>query len=193
MPSVKSRIPWEGGGYLVRTNAAGFRSDHELTPVPCANTFCAILFGGSQTAGDGCANGDRYSDIVESLMPNIEVFNYGLPATGTDQHYLTYLDFADVDHDLLIIGLHVENIGRVAHRFYPFLDSDGKEVIYAKPYYSIEHGELVLHHVPVPKATMTKTTISADDAPYVDWVCALRRASQRCKVGTGDLVVSVGA
>jgi hypothetical protein len=192
MPSVKSRIPSETGGYLVRTNAAGFRSDREFVKERVPGTFRAILFGDSQTAGDGCSNGDRYSDIVENIMPKLEVFNYALPATGTDQHYLTYLDCADVDHDLTIVGLHVENIGRVAHRFFPFLDFDGKQVIYAKPYYSIVHGELVLHHVPVPKAPMTKTTISVDDAPHVDWgvpYAGLRNVIK--KLGMRDLMQKI--
>jgi hypothetical protein len=168
MPSVKSRIPWETGGYLVRTNAAGFRSDREFTAQRTPGTFRTILFGDSQTAGDGNSNAERYSDVVEKLVPNLEVCNYGLPATGVDQHYLTYVDCARVDHDLLIIGLHVENIGRIAHRFTPFLNEVGQEVIYAKPYFMLEHGELTLHHVPVPKAPQTMATLSPQDVPYVE-------------------------
>jgi carbamoyltransferase len=44
----------------------------------------------------------------------------------------------------------------------------GEEVIYAKPYYSVEQEELLLHHVPVPKAPMTKAAVSAEDRQYVD-------------------------
>ncbi|MEX2111871.1 MAG: SGNH/GDSL hydrolase family protein [Pirellulales bacterium] len=168
MPSVKSRIPWETGGYLVRTNAAGFRSDREFVSERTPGKFRAILFGDSQTAGDGGSNAERYSDVVEKLVPSLEVYNYGLPGTGTDQHYLTYLDCANVDHDLLVIGMHIENIGRIAHRFTPFLDEKGQEVIYAKPYFLMENGELTLHHVPVAKAPLTMSTISAEDAPYVE-------------------------
>ena len=169
MPSVKSRVPWETGGYLVRTNAAGFRSDREFTKERSPGKFRSILFGDSQTAGDGVSNGERYSDVVEKLVSNLEVFNYGLPGTGTDQHYLTYLDCADVDHDLVIIGIHVENIVRVSHRFTPFANAEGQEVIYAKPYYVIEQECLRLYHVPVPKSPLTRATISAEDAPHVDW------------------------
>jgi hypothetical protein len=188
MPSVKSRVPWESGGYLVRTNAAGFRSDREFLPRRAPGTFRAILFGDSQTAGDGVSNGERYSDHLERLVPSLEVFNYGLPGTGTDQHYLTYLDCADVEHDLVIIGMHVENIVRVSRRFTPFADADGREVIYAKPYYSLADGELVLHHVPVPKTPLSKDTISSEDAPHVDWgvpFAGLRRVVK--KPGMQDL------
>lgn len=192
MPSVKSRLTWETGGYLVQTNAAGFRSNHEFSKERQPNKFRAILFGDSQTAGDGNSNANRYSDVVESLVPDLEVFNYGLPGTGTDQHYLTYQDCADVEHDLLILGLHVENIGRVAHRFSVFAGAHGEQQIYAKPYYSLENGELKLHHIPVPKAPMTKDAMSPEDAKHVDLgvpYAALRGVVK--KLGMRDLMQKI--
>lgn len=189
MPSVKSRIPWETGGYLVRTNAAGFRSDREFVRERTPGKFRAILFGDSQTAGDGSPNSDRYSDVVERLVPSLEIFNYALPATGPDQHYLTYLDCADVQHHLVIIGLHVENIVRVTCRFRPYLDETGQEVIYAKPYFSIDDGELVLHQVPVPKSPRTRSAMSADEILYVE--SGVNMAGLRSivkKLGMRDLI-----
>jgi GDSL-like Lipase/Acylhydrolase family len=169
MPSVKSRVPHESGGYLVRTNAAGFRSDREFVKPRTPGKFRALLFGDSMTAGDGVSNARRYSDVVESLVPNLEVFNYALSGTGTDQHYLAYLECADVEHDLVIIGINAANILRVASRFKPYTNDQGREFIYAKPYYSLEKEELLLHQVPVPKAPLTAATISAEDGQYVDW------------------------
>ncbi len=192
MPSVRSRIPWETGGYLVSTNSAGFRSDFEFIKERTAGKFRAIVFGDSQTAGDGLSNRQRYSDVLASLVPDLEVYNYGLPGSGTDQQYLTYLDCADVEHDLVIIGLHVENIGPVSHRFRPYKDGEGNEVIYAKPYYSLENGDLVLHHIPVPKAPMTRATISTDDALHVDWgvpFAGLRTVVK--KLGMRDLMQKI--
>jgi lysophospholipase L1-like esterase len=168
MPSVKSRVAWETGGYLVRTNAAGFRSDQEFIRERTAGKFRAILFGDSQTAGDGVANQRRYSDVLASEVPNLEVFNYGLPGTGTDQHYLAYQDCADVEHDLVIIGMHVENIVRVASRFAAFADAHGNEAIYAKPYFALDGGRLSLHHIPVPKAPLVRGQMSREDAAHVD-------------------------
>jgi len=168
MPSVQSRVPFAGGGYLVNTNAAGFRSDQEFVPERALGTFRAILFGDSQTAGDGVANADRFSDVLARIVPRLEVFNYGLTGSGTDQQYLTYLDCAQVDHDLLIIGLYVENIRRVNHRLLQFLDENGSEVFYAKPYYVIEDDQLVLQHVPVPRRPWTAATLPAEHAGYVD-------------------------
>lgn len=170
MPNVAVRVPFEKSGYLLKTNAAGFRSAREFVKEPTPAEFRLLLFGDSQTAGDGVSNGDRYSDVLESLCPGVAVYNYGLPGTGTDQQYLAYLDCAaGVSHDLLVIGMYVENIGRVAHRFRPFFDADGKEVIYAKPYYKLENGELVLGHVPVPKAPWTRQTLPPTESAHVDW------------------------
>ena len=166
MPTVKSRIPWETGGYLVRTNAAGFRSDHEFAKERTPGKFRAILFGDSQTVGDGVPNQERYSDLLPKLVGDLEVFNFGLPGTGTDQQYLTYLDCADVAHDLVIVGMHVENIARIAYGFRVFKDAGGDEVVYAKPYYLLEDGELALHHVPVPKAPMQSAQMSAEDQRF---------------------------
>ncbi|MGD9722688.1 MAG: SGNH/GDSL hydrolase family protein [Pirellulales bacterium] len=192
MPSVKSRVPWETGGYLVRTNAAGFRSEREFVGERPAGTFRAILFGDSQTAGDGVANADRYSDVVETLVPGLEVYNYGIPGTGTDQQYLSYLECADVEHDLVIIGLHVENIGTVANRFRVFINDLGQEVIYAKPYYTLDQGWLVLGHVPVPKVQMTRATLSPDDVGHVHWgvpLAGLRNVVK--KLGMRELLQKV--
>ncbi|MBX7165042.1 MAG: SGNH/GDSL hydrolase family protein [Pirellulales bacterium] len=169
MPSVKSRVPWETGGYLLQTNAAGFRSNREFVKERTPGKFRAILFGDSMTAGDGVANADRYSDQLEAMVPHLEVYNYGLPGTGTDQHYIAFQDCADVEYDLLVIGLYVENIGRVANRFRTFAGERGEKVIYAKPYFLLENDELTLHHIPVPKAALTKESMSPEDLKHVNW------------------------
>ena len=41
--------------------------------------------GDSFTAADGVSNRQRYSDLLEARLPGIEVYNFGLPGTGTDQ------------------------------------------------------------------------------------------------------------
>ena len=99
-PGVKARIPHEGGGNLVRANAAGFRSDREFVPPRTPGYRRVLLFGDSYTAGDGVSNGARYGDLLEKQVPGLEVYNYGLPGTGTDQHYLVYADVARrIEHE----------------------------------------------------------------------------------------------
>ncbi|MES2932839.1 MAG: hypothetical protein V4805_05060, partial [Pseudomonadota bacterium] len=97
MPSAKLRSPGASGGYLVRTNAAGFRSDHEFPVQRSRGTFRALLFGDSQTAGDGVINALRYGDLIEKAVPGLEICNFGISGTGTDQHFLTYQENAALE------------------------------------------------------------------------------------------------
>lgn len=153
VPNLKARVPHEGGGYLLRSNSSGFRDDSEFQTERNDETQRRILlFGDSFTAGEGVSNGQRFGDYLTQLVPNLETYNFGMPATGTDQQYLIYQEFGrGIEHDLLIIGVFVENIRRVAARFRPYFDENGEKVLYAKPYYSLVNGELVLHCVPPPK------------------------------------------
>ena len=94
VPGLRARIIHEAGGYIVQTNSAGFRSKHEFRTAKDRGTKRILLFGDSFTAGDGVSNADRYSDLLETLAPGLEVFNYAIPGTGTDQQYLAYREFA---------------------------------------------------------------------------------------------------
>jgi hypothetical protein len=167
MPSAKFRMPWEGSGYLVRTNASGFRSDREFVQERRPGTFRALLFGDSQTAGDGVANRNRFSDLLEQDLPGLETYNYAISGTGPDQQLLAYEEHATVEHDLLVIGVYVESIRRVSARITKTLSADGEAIFIAKPYYQIENQELVLHGVPVTKQPWTEQTLPAEYLPYV--------------------------
>jgi hypothetical protein len=79
VPGIRARIPHEAGGYLVTANSAGFRSDREFVTEKGPAVFRVLLFGDSYTAGDGVSNGQRYSDLVEALVPGTEIYNYALP------------------------------------------------------------------------------------------------------------------
>lgn len=170
IPGVKARIPHESGGYLVRANAAGFRSDREYAAPRTPGRRRVLLFGDSYTAGDGVSNGARYGDLLENYVPGIEVYNYGLPGTGTDQHYLVYADVAPrIEHDLVIIAVLVENIRRVVARYRLFENADGEKVALAKPYFSLDQsGLLTLHHVPVPPGQAALDALPAGEREHVD-------------------------
>ena len=168
VPQIKARVPHEGGGYLVRTNETGFRSDYEFTRQRTGNTRRILLFGDSFTAGEGVSNGQRYSDFLERQLPDLQVYNFGLPATGLDQHHLIYQEYArEIEHDLLVIAVFVENIRRVGSRFRHFLNDDGERVLYAKPYYRLDGDRLELCGVPPPKAPVEIDALSDEDRRYV--------------------------
>lgn len=168
VPETKARIPHEGGGYLLRTNSCGFRSDRAFERRRAVGKRRILLFGDSFTAGEGVSNGQRYSDYLEKLVPDLEVYNYGLPATGLDQHYLIYREYArEVEHDLLVISVFVENIRRVGSRYRYFVDDHGQRVLYAKPYYTLDGGQLELRGVPPQKRPVEPAELSEEDRRYI--------------------------
>jgi carbamoyltransferase len=193
IPGIKSRVPHESGGYLIRTNGSGFRCDREFAPHKPPGTRRVLLLGDSMTAGDGVSNGERFGDVLEELMPGVETFNYGMPGTGPDQQYLIWQEFVrGVEHDLLVISVYVENIVRVPAWFRVYYDHRGNSVIHAKPYFTLDDGRLELHHVPVPKEPRTKESLDPSEAEHVDWGLAhptLRKVVKA--LGLRDLVVKL--
>jgi len=164
IPGLKARVLHENGGYLVRVNDMGFRSNREYVRMKKPGTRRILLFGDSFTAGDGVPNDKRYSDVLETLVPNLEVYNYGLPGAGTDQQYLTYKECAQgFDHDLLLIAVLVENVKRVANGYRYWVDESGAQVLYAKPFYKLVQGELRLSGVPVPWKPVEESQLSPED------------------------------
>lgn len=168
VPGLRARIPHEGGGYLVRTNETGFRSDHRFAAEKPAGTHRILLFGDSFTAGDGVSNGHRYGDWCERDIAGLQVYNFGLPATGLDQHHLAYREYArGIDHDLLVIAIFVENIRRVGSRYRHFHDDAGRRVLYAKPYYTLDGDALRLNGVPPLRHPVDEAALTHEDGAHV--------------------------
>ncbi|TXG87956.1 MAG: SGNH/GDSL hydrolase family protein [Thermomicrobiales bacterium] len=136
VPNLKARIPNELGGYFVRTNSLGFRSEIEFSK-PRNGRRRVLFFGDSYTAGDGCDNHQRFPERLGEEL-DVEVYNYGMSGSGTDQQLLIFEEFArEVEADLIVLGITVENIQRitVAHR--ESIDRvTGKRVLVPKPYFT---------------------------------------------------------
>ncbi|MCK4307327.1 SGNH/GDSL hydrolase family protein [candidate division WOR-3 bacterium] len=156
IPRIKARVSHESGGYLVKCNQAGFRCEHEVTKEKTKNTFRIILFGDSYTAGDGVSNKYRFGDVLESRFPHMEVLNFGLPGSGTDQHYLAFKEFAkDIEYDLLLICPLTENIRRNMVWYRLSKSIEKREIVaMPKPYFALTNNKLVLHNSPVPKEVL---------------------------------------
>jgi GDSL-like Lipase/Acylhydrolase family len=193
LPELRARVRHESGGYLVRTNAAGFRCAHELGEQRVDGRRRVLVFGDSMTAGDGVSNPQRFSDRLEHALSDVEVFNFGLPGTGPDQHYLAYQDFAaNLDHDLLVIAVYVENIVRVVSRYRPYTDEHGAELMYAKPWYRLDGERLVLDGVPVPKAPLQPDELEGHARAHVDRGLPFRQLRNAVKaLGLRDLAQRV--
>ncbi|MBL7124596.1 MAG: SGNH/GDSL hydrolase family protein [Dehalococcoidales bacterium] len=168
IPGLKARIPHEGGGYLIRVNDCGFRCERNFITEKKPGIRRVLLFGDSFTAGDGVSNKYRYGDLLEKKIPNLEVYNFGLPGAGTDQQYLAYKEYATgIKHDLLLIAVQVENIRRVAGHYRYWLNERGEQVCYAKPYYELVDGTLILRNVPPRKEPIHEADLSKEERKFI--------------------------
>ncbi|MBC7731543.1 MAG: SGNH/GDSL hydrolase family protein [Bacteriovorax sp.] len=152
IPGLRLRVEHEAGGYLVRTNGSGFRCEREFVAPKTAGKRRVLVFGDSITAGDAVSNPKRYTDLLERLIPDLEVYNFGLPGTGTDQQYLVWREFARlIEADAVVLTVPFENIRRVNSRSRQFIDDQGVHRVHAKPYFELDAGSLKLCGIPVPR------------------------------------------
>ena len=153
LPSVKIRADQRGTQYKMRTNAAGFRT-HPFSSRERTRLRRVLAFGDSFTEGVGVSDGKRYTDVLEEFEPTIELLNFGVRATGTDQQFLFFREQSEsFDYDLVMIGLYVHDIRRSFSRFNVLTSESG--AYYEKPFFRMEDGRLALHNVPVPQGTVS--------------------------------------
>ncbi|RZB29734.1 MAG: hypothetical protein SRB1_02014 [Desulfobacteraceae bacterium Eth-SRB1] len=169
IPNIKARIQHNGGGYLIKTNNIGFRDNRDFSLNKNSNRGRILVFGDSYTAGDGVSNGSRYTEILEQSLSGPELYNFGLPASGTDQQYLVFKEFVkDAEYDLIIISVLVENITRVASRYKLYKSSSGENMIMEKPYFMVEKDKPIqLFHNPVSKEPKNIKEIPKNEIKYV--------------------------
>jgi carbamoyltransferase len=167
--NLKTRIQHETGGYLVRTNNWGFRSEIDFNKQKDPAKKRVLVFGDSFTAGDGVSNKFRFSDVIEQSVPGIEVYNFGLPGSGTDQQFLMYQEYGrDVECDLIVLVVLVENIRRIKSHYRYYFNEAGEKVIYQKPYYELKDGALILHNNPVESQPLKLEDLPPEEHQKVD-------------------------
>jgi carbamoyltransferase len=153
IPNMKA-IGCEGEGrpYFQQTNSFGMRSDREY-PLKCPGKRRRIvLLGDSFTAGYGISNSNRFSSLLEESFPNLDVMNFGLSGSGTDQQLLIYETLAkSFEADSYILAFSFLDISRNLVDLFPITSIRNFEVWYRpKPCFTLDCGRLVLHNVPVP-------------------------------------------
>jgi hypothetical protein len=164
IPGLVARVRHEAGGYLVRCNQSGFRCDREVTKLKPANTFRIIVFGDSYTAGDGVSNVKRYSDLIESRLEQVEVLNFGLSGSGTDQQFLVFQEYASqIEYDLMVISPQVSNIDRITGGEQITMNTNNGQLVKRfKPYYQLQEGRLKLENQPVPRKVQQIDEVTAN-------------------------------
>jgi hypothetical protein len=169
IPNLKTRIQHEAGGYLIRTNDWGFRSEIEFTKEKKADKKRILFFGDSFTAGDGVSNKYRFTDLTEQLIPGSEVFNFGLPGSGTDQQFLLYKEYGqEVECDLIVLVVLVENIRRIKSHYRYYYNEAGEKAVYQKPYFDLKDGQLELMNAPVAMQPFKMEELPESEQEKVD-------------------------
>ena len=129
----------------VRINGKGLRDDecaYERTP----GRSRILVLGDSFAWGFGVEQEEAFAEVLERRLPDTEVINAGVSGYSTDQELL-WLQKEGVKYrpDLVVLTFcgNDEWMNRERLAYY----------IYYKPWFSLEHGQLQLHGVPVPRAS----------------------------------------
>jgi len=126
------------------TNSQGIRGQREYSYKKDPSTFRIITIGDSFTFGENANDNETYPFLLEQTLTTltnktIEVINFGVHATGTDQGYL-YLKEEGMNYtpNLIVYGLFIPDIHRNSMNFRD----------YAKPRFTLKNGDLVLESLP---------------------------------------------
>ena len=141
-----------GRPYRLTINRDGLRSNKRYSLRKPAGKFRILAFGDSYCAGQYLNNEERFSERMEELCPSLEVLNFGLEGTGTDQQLLLFEQYGmRYDFDLVMVCPFIENIRRNRASYRTALDPvSGRRVLVPKPRFEIVEGHLKLQGVPVP-------------------------------------------
>jgi len=132
-----------GPGVYLKTNAQGFRNDHDIATAVPSGRARLICSGDSFTLGYGVDNAHTWCEQLSLLEPRLETVNMGQGGYGVDQAYLWYKrDAATIEHQVQILAFITNDFDR--------MQSDSFSG-YPKPVADIENGVLVFKNVPVPR------------------------------------------
>jgi len=110
----------DNGGYFTRRwfrsgavqlNGPGFR-ERRFDAVKPAGTYRIAVVGDSFTWGNGVRQQDRYSDLLQTRLPeHIEVLNFGTPGANTPEHRtLVEHLLGEVHPDFLLLQWYVNDV-----------------------------------------------------------------------------------
>lgn len=153
IPNMDARLMLGQTYHRFQTNSTGMRDAREFTPQIPEGKTRIIALGDSYTAGDGVSNDRRATSLLENRHPGLEILNFGLNGSGTDQQLLIFETLAKTyDADAYIWFFCVENIARNMYTCFPSFNwHENREVLRPKPYFELTEGGLELRNVPVPK------------------------------------------
>jgi hypothetical protein len=152
--NVRQVLPRPGGGeYTLVTNSVGIRSEREYAVPKPAGICRIVVLGDSFAAGQYVSNDQRFSEIMERRLAGVEVMNFALEGTGTDQQLLIFESMAKAfDPDIVLLLPFLQNIRRnLVDARAAYDPRTLKPVLRQKPRFELmPGGKLELRNVPVP-------------------------------------------
>ena len=168
----------EQGEYVLQANNYGFRCNRDFSPSKKSDIRRVLIFGDSFAFGNGVSNEMRFTDVLENLIPGIEIYNFAMEGFALDQQYLCYKEMGiEFEHDLVIIAPAIETIRKLTAHYEFTLDEHHVQRCYAKPYFDLVDGKLVRGNVP-----LSGGFINIEDLPK----------DEKKKVNQGDPFAGVG-
>jgi carbamoyltransferase len=164
-PYTQLTLPRPGGGdYELVINGAGIRSTREYEKRKPQGVLRMLVFGDSFAAGQFVSNDQRFSELLERRVPGLEVINFGLESTGTDQQLLLYENVGrEFEHDIVMVLPFLQNIRRNMVEARIAIDPKSRqEVLRPKPRFELVNGDLVLRNVPVPNTRVANSGNAID-------------------------------
>lgn len=165
----------EQRGQAVQVNEVGARGARPLTPEPPPGAARVVCYGESFTFGTEVGDDEAWPARLEAGSEGgYEVWNLAVGGWGTDQALLRARDtLAELDPDVVLLGLLSENIGRNVNRvrnaYWP-----GTDLPMVKPRFVLEDGTLRL--LPLPygdEAAVLEAALDGslgfDLAPHEYW------------------------
>lgn len=154
VPNTDLTLSAPGGGrYTIKINSAGIRSDREYTRDKPPGVYRILAFGDSMSAGQFVSNEHRFSEILERRHLGLEVINFSLEGSGTDQQLLLFEQVAGkYEFDTVLLFPFVQNIRRNMVEAREGRDPYTlQRVLIPKPRFELIDGKLTLRNVPVPR------------------------------------------
>jgi hypothetical protein len=174
-PNVNIRDMYGPGIYL-RTNAQGFRNNHNISAAVPAGKARIVCSGDSFTLGYGVDNEHTWCSLLSFLEPRLEAVNMGQGGYGVDQAYLWHKrDGAKIEHQVHLFAFITGDFSRMKYDSF-----EG----YPKPVLDVENGTLVVKNVPVPRRNYYFPWI--ENLGHLRTVEFLNRVRQKIGLATTD-------
>ncbi|MFZ5819923.1 MAG: hypothetical protein ACOYYJ_08470 [Chloroflexota bacterium] len=167
----------EWGKYILQANNCGFRSSQDFSYEKKYKQRI-LIFGDSNAFGNGVSNELRFPDVLEKMIPDIEIYNFSMEGFALDQQYLCYQEIASkFEHDLIISAPAVETIRKLITHYEITQDENKIQRCYARPYFELDNGKLVRGNIPLKEG-------------YLDENCLPK--TERDKINRGNTFSKVG-